>query len=165
MRALLVCVPVALGGMLAAHEVAYRGTETASHGYMGGAETFVCAVLAVGLVAAVRGPAGKAPAWIFGICPPLAFLLQESAERGFEPGFLVEPAVLAGLALQLPFALLAWGLARLLLRATESLGRLLRRGVRLRGAARLPRPTSRTAPRDALVLAGAGRGPPALSLS
>jgi hypothetical protein len=165
MRALLVCLPVALGGMLAAHEVAYRGTETSSHGYMGGAETIVCALLAVGLVAAVRGPAGKAPTWIFAICPPLAFLLQESAERGFEPGFLLEPAVLAGLALQLPFALLAWGLARLLLRAAESLGRLLRRGVRPRGAARLPHPARLWEPRAAFVLAGAGRGPPALSLS
>jgi hypothetical protein len=164
MRALLVCLPVALAGMLAAHEVAYRGTETSSHGYMGGAETLVCAVLAVGFVAAVCGPAGNAPRWIFAICPPLAFLLQESAERGFEPGFLAEPAVLAGLALQIPFALLAWGLARLLLRAAESLGSLLRQTQRPRGAVCPPRPVRAAAPRGAFLLPGAGRGPPELSL-
>ena len=166
MRALLVCLPAALGGMLAAHEVAYRGTETSSHGYMGLAGMLVCAVLALGLVAAVHGPGRTPAAWVFAICPPLAFLLQESAERGFDPGFLFEPAVLAGLALQLPFALLSWALARLLLRAAASLGQLLRRGGRVRDTTRpLPRAVPAATPRGAFVLAGAGRGPPSLSLS
>ena len=165
MRALPVCLPAAFGGMLAAHEVAYRGTETSSHGFMGALGMLVCALLAVGLVAAVRGPGGTAPAWLFAACPPLAFLLQESAERGFDPGFLFEPAVLAGLALQLPFALLSWALARLLLRAAASLGRLLRRGGRLRNTLRLPRPAPAATLYGTFVLAGAGRGPPSLSLS
>lgn len=165
MRALLVCLPVALGGMLTAHELAYRGTDTASHDYMGIAEMLVCAVLALGLVAAVRGPAGGTPAWLFAAAPPLAFLLLESAERAFDPAFLLEPAVLVGLVLQLPFALLAFGLARLLLSAAGALGRLLRRRSRVRGSVRLPRPTAHEEPGGVLVLAGAGRGPPSLSLS
>src|ERR671925_297371 len=108
-RALLVSVPVSLAGMLAAHEVAYRGTGSTTHGYMGLAEMLVCAVLALGLVAAVRGPAGRVPASLFAVCPPLAFLLLESAERSFDAAFLLEPAVLVGLVLQLPFAVLAFG--------------------------------------------------------
>ena len=163
MRALLVCVPVALGGMLAAHEVAYRGTGTASHGYMGVAELLVCAVLAVGLVAAVHGPAGRAPAPLFAASPPLAFLLLESAERGFDPAQLLEPSVVVGLALQLPFALVAFGLAKLLLRAAGSL-RLLPRRAPGRTPPRLPRPGRDPEPRGVFLLAGAGRGPPSLSL-
>jgi hypothetical protein len=164
-RALLVCLPVSLGGMLAGHELAYEGTVGTSHGYMSLAEMLVCAVLAVGFVAAVRAPAGRAPAWLFATCPPLAFLLLESAERAFDPAFLLEPAVLVGLVLQLPFAVLAFGLARLLLRAADALGRLLRRRPVVRQGVRLPTPAVRDEPVGLFALAGAGRGPPALSLS
>lgn len=149
--------------MLTAHELAYHGTETASHGYMGIAEMLVCAVLAVGLVAAVRGPAGHAPVWLFAAAPPLAFLLLESAERAFDPAFLLEPAVLVGLVLELPFALLAFGLARLLLRAAGALRRLLRRRPLARGGVRLPRLAASGEPIGVFALAGAGRGPPSLS--
>lgn len=164
MRALLVCLPVSLGGMLAAHELAYERTEATSHGYMGFAEMLVCAALALGLVAAVRGPAGRAPAWLFAACPPLAFLLLESAERAFDPAFLLEPAVLVGLVLQLPFAVLAFGLARLLLRAADSLGRLLRHRPLVGRGVRLPTPAVSGEPVGTFALVGAGRGPPALSL-
>ena len=164
MRALLVCLPVSLCGMLAGHELAYEGTVGTSHGYMGLAEMLVCAVLAVGLVAAVRGPAGQAPAWLFAACPPLAFLLLESAERAFDPTFLLEPAVVVGLVLQLPFAVLAFGLARLLLRAANVLGRLLRRRPVIRKDVRPRAPSVRAQPVGAFALVGAGRGPPALSL-
>jgi hypothetical protein len=162
-RALLVCLPVSLGGMLAGHELAYEGIEGTSHGYMSLAEMLVCAALAVGLVAAVRAPAGRAPAWLFAACPPLAFLLLESAERAFDPAFLLEPAVSVGLVLQVPFAVIAFGLARLLLRAADALGRRLRRHALPRAAARVPRPAGNLQPRGAFLLCGAGRGPPSLS--
>jgi hypothetical protein len=65
--------------------------------------------------------------------PPLAFTLQEHAERLAQPALVVaEPTFLVGLALQLPFAALAWLLARAILRAADVLGAFL--------AERPPRP-------------------------
>jgi hypothetical protein len=151
--------------MLAAHETAYRETGTGSHEYVGLAGMGLCALLAVGLVLVVRGGAARTPAPLFALCPPLAFLLQEHAERGFDPAFVLEPAVLVGLALQVPFAVLAYAVARLLVRAADAIGRLLRPPHPVRRASRVARPAEAPEPRAAFVLAGAQRGPPAVSLS
>lgn len=65
---------------------------------------------------------------LFASLAPLLFTVQELFERllhdgGLTAGTLVEPTLLVGLAMQLPFALAAYGLARLLLRASASLAR------------------------------------------
>jgi hypothetical protein len=72
--------------------------------------------------------------------PPLAFALQEHAERlrvGYASPWHVwqEPTFWRGLLLQLPFGLLAYGVARLLLRASRAVQVLV---GRRRGGA--PRP-------------------------
>jgi hypothetical protein len=63
--------------------------------------------------------------------PPLAFVFQEVLERSVHTGTLfwqaVEaPTFLPGLLLQLPFALAAYLVARLLLRVAERAGRAFR---------------------------------------
>ena len=133
----LVSLPVALAGCLAAHIVAYAlaaptgAAGHAAHGYLhelplvGGAALAV--VLAAALRHAVRGRAGTRPSpWLFAVLPPAAFALQEHLERLGAPVLLVvNPTFLLGLALQIPFGLLAWLLARAILRAAEALGSLL----------------------------------------
>ncbi len=64
--------------------------------------------------------------------PPIAFALQEHAERlrvGYGSPWHVwqEPTFWRGLLLQLPFGLLAYGLARLLLRASRAVQVLVAR--------------------------------------
>jgi hypothetical protein len=169
----LVSLPVALAGCLAAHLVAYAlATPSAhahdSHGYLdylplvGGAALAV--VLGAALRHAIRGGSAPRPSpWLFALLPPLAFTLQEHVERLAQPALVVaEPTFLLGLALQLPFAALAWLLARAILRAADALGALL---------APPPRPRPRTAPRQAppvlrlprlaLTTPVSQRGPPA----
>lgn len=169
----LVTLPVALAGCLAAHLVAYAlatpsAHAHASHGYLSHFPLLVGAALAVVVGAAlrhaVRGRSGTRPSpWLFAVLPPLAFALQEHVERLAHPALVVaEPTFLLGLALQLPFAALAWLLARAILRAADALGVLL---------APLPRPRRRTPLRLAepalqllhrfLTTAISQRGPPA----
>lgn len=67
----------------------------------------------------------------FAVLPPLVFVLQEHLERLFHDGQFpwaaaLEPTFSMGLALQLPFALLAYIVARALLAAGARLGRTLR---------------------------------------
>jgi len=90
---------------------------------------------------AARGRTARAlPAWAFALLPPLAFALQELLELSLHTGTFAWHAVLAptfapGLLLQLPFALLMYVVARVLLRAAERIGRALRRPApRLRAA-------------------------------
>jgi hypothetical protein len=63
----------------------------------------------------------------FAALPPLAFALQEHLESlihsGSISGVVIAPTFMIGLALQLPFALLAYGVARLLLGASGRVGR------------------------------------------
>ncbi len=106
----------------------------------------------------------------FAALPPLAFALQEHLERLFENGTVVgvvfEPTFLLGLLLQLPFAVMAYLLARLLLRAAGRVGSVLscRNGPRRRAAGSLGRPwfpLELSAPRVAALAGGhAERGPP-----
>jgi hypothetical protein len=171
----LVSLPIALAGCLAAHIAAYAlATPDAAashvHGYLaqlplvgGGA---LAVVLAGALWHALRERAGSRPSpLMFAALPPLAFALQEHVERLGNPALVVlEPTFLLGLALQLPFGLLAWLLARAILRAAEALAALLVRPPwpwqpsPLRVDAR-----GHVHPRPALATAGSERGPPAHS--
>lgn len=117
-------------GVLAGHAVGYELAgpgASAPHGYLGYAPLFlaICtAVVLAGFVARIirieRGlAAGPAPAWIFAALPPVAFLAQEYLERLVQEGHVdwataFQPAVLLGLYAQVPFALLAFLVARAL---------------------------------------------------
>ena len=110
------------------------------------------------------------PAWRLAALPALAFLVQEHVERLVVDDRLdwltvLEPAVLIGIALQLPCGLVAIWLVRTLLRAAEQLGYTL--AHRTARAARRPqlfrlRPLETSAPRlPVLASRQAGRAPPA----
>jgi hypothetical protein len=145
----LVALPALLAGTQLAHGLAYRLVfpETSlrvhvlaasGHGYLawlplvlGLAGALGAVGLAAAVVDAARGRAvGSLPPLAFAVVPPLAFVLQEVLELSLHSGAVgwhafAEPTFLPGLALQLPFALLAWAAARLLLRAAVRLGRAL----------------------------------------
>jgi len=140
-----------LVGVEAAHALAYRivfpeaslrGAVLAATGHayaawlplvlaLGGA------VAIVGMVAAVAdvvrgGNVRELGAGAFAALPPLAFALQELLELSLHTGHVAwhafaEPTFVPGLALQLPFALLAFVVARLLLRVAVKVGRILAR--------------------------------------
>jgi hypothetical protein len=113
------------------------------------------------------------PPWAFALLPLIAFCLQEFCERwlagaAFPWWMVLQPTFRIGLLLQLPFALLAFAVARLLLRAAERVASVL--------AGELPRRlfagesggwVARAVwpPRlDALASGFAGRGPPASAM-
>jgi hypothetical protein len=145
----LVAIPLMLAGFQAAHAFAYRLVypnpdvrarvlHATGHGYLHYAP-FVLglagALLLVSLLVAVtnsrRGRSLQAlPAWAFGLPLPLAYALQEHTERALHTGVLpwstmLGPMFLPGLALQFPFACVAYLAARLLLGAAERVGRAL----------------------------------------
>ena len=184
----LLSLPVAIAGCLAAHALAYliaipdphdRATllERTGHGYLAHLPVLGAAglslVFAATLSHAVCGRVGARPSpWLFALLPPLAFVLQEHLERVLAGGVLpletaLHPTFLIGLALQLPFALLAYALVAVVLRASEALVCLLVRPPRLRTRLAVALPPSFTAPRPAArAFATAQRGPPArLALS
>jgi hypothetical protein len=183
----LVAVPLLVAGSQAAHALTYRlvypGVSVrlhvlvvTGHGYLDRLPFVLGAALAIALVALLvtavdssRGrPARALPAWAFGVLAPLAFALQEIIEVSLHTGTfawhaVAAPTFLPGLALQLPFSLLAWLAARLLLRAAGRAGRALAAlppGRRL-PALVTPIPVGVTLPR-VRVLASclAKRGPP-----
>jgi hypothetical protein len=147
-------VPLALAGTEAAHAFAYalvypqariRGLALVAtgHGYLawlpvalGVAAGAAVLTLAAAAVDAARGrSADEAPPWAFALLPPAAFAVQEILELSLHTGTLGWRAVLAptfapGLLLQLPFALAAYLVARLLVRAARAIGcAFLRRPV------------------------------------
>jgi hypothetical protein len=180
----LAALPAMLAGTEAAHAVAYRlvfpqtGARVhvlalTGHDYLAWlplALGIAGAVALVGLAAAVLDAArGRRvrdlPVWAFGLLPPCAFALQELLELSLHTGTFAwqafaEPTFLPGLALQLPFALLAYVCARLLLRAAVRLGRLLGRPRLVPPAARLPRFCNRVAARMQPGCTASPRGPP-----
>jgi hypothetical protein len=140
-------LPLLLGGIEAAHALAYRLVYpqlharvllATGHAYLAwlplllgvsGALALV-ALVAAGIDAAHGRSPRDLPAWAFAVVPPVAFVLQEVLELSLHLGTFGWRAVLAptffpGLALQLPLALLAYVAARLLLRTAERLGRAL----------------------------------------
>jgi hypothetical protein len=151
----LVVIPTMLAGTEVAHALAYRIVypeasvrwrvlaET-GHGYLGWTPVFLgvgAAIVLAGLASSVfdavrREPPRPTPAWVFGLLPLAGFTLQEFLERwlvsGSLPWWMVEqPTFRVGLLLQLPFSLVAFLAASLLLRAARRVGSIL-------GAARSP---------------------------
>jgi hypothetical protein len=185
----LVTLPLAVAGTQIAHALAYRLVTSSQserahelsatgHGYL----VYLPLALAIGAVIVAFALAAEARqlvvtsddsglrtrAWHFAVVAPAVFSCQEHFERLLHDGVFPWDAVLAasfvtGLLLQLPFAFAAYALARLLLNAARSLGRLLAR-PRLRWvrAAATKRPTiAFAAPRfPALALGYGSRGPP-----
>ncbi|HEX7525276.1 MAG TPA: hypothetical protein VF327_03155, partial [Gaiellaceae bacterium] len=146
------------------------------HGYLDQLPLVLGVALAIALVAllvaaldASRGrPARALPAWAFAVLAPLAFGLQEVIELSLHTGTFAwhaaaAPTFLPGLGLQLPFSLLAWLAARLLLRAAGRAGRSFasRPPVGRPLALLTPAPTGATLPRARVVAYRlAKRGPP-----
>lgn len=122
------------------------------------------ALLLLGSIWLLRSAAFR-PAW-FLLLPPAALAIQELAERlGHGPE--AEPSLLATVLVQLPFALLAFLLARVVLTAVRRVVRFLAAGTRrsrprvvtsawLTAAASIP-------PLPALPGAHRGRAPPGLA--
>jgi hypothetical protein len=178
-----VAVPLALAGTEAAHTLAYalvypnarvRGIELAAtgHSYLGWLPIALgiaaaCAALTLAATAfdVARGRrARSAPPWVFALLAPSAFALQEILELSLHTGTfgwraLAAPTFVPGLLLQLPFALVAYVAARLLLRAARAVGELFVRATRPRlvrtfvSLLQVPFAGRRTAPQLA-------RGPP-----
>ena len=177
----LLALPVMAAGSLAAHSLSYvfvsaragegggEASERASTGSASYLVLFVGILAATAVVAVTarlllgrrrRGP-GVSPGWFF-VLPPLAFALQEFAERLLRAEAVpfqaaLEPRFLLGLVLQLPFG-------RMLLRVVERLVRALARGPtpRLRAPMRWSLREACDLPRiPALALGYPQRGPPA----
>lgn len=174
----LVSLPLVAAGSLAAHQLAYRITagdhadaalRASGHAYLahlpaGAMLGVVCLVLGLILAAVDRG-GRAAPAWVIGLLPLIGFACQEHLERLAEHGAFpwhaaAEPTFLLGLLLQLPFAAVAFLLARWLLRVVAA---IIGAG-RDRQARRAPR---LQAPATAIVVRATGlarrlapRGPP-----
>jgi hypothetical protein len=141
-----IAVPLAVASWLGAHCLGYAlvapGAEHgmgmhAEHGhawlgYTPALAVWGLALLAAGLVLCVgEGLRGREPArppvLLFGLLPPFGFAVQEHIERLISSGsvphdLVVEPTFLLGLALQLPFALVALLLTRALYAIGFSLG-------------------------------------------
>jgi hypothetical protein len=186
----LVAVPLVVSGSQVAHVLAYRMAYRdvpvrvrvlllSGHGYMelmplaiGVAAAVAVLSLAVAVADVAQGRAIRAlPAWAFAVLPMLGFALQEHLERllhtgSFPTNEILAPTFLPGLLLQLPFGLLAYLAARLLLRGAASLGRAVAAGRSLGRALGWPavaRPTAaydRHPRRSVLASACSERGPP-----
>jgi hypothetical protein len=140
-------LPLLIGGIEAAHALAYRLVYpqlharvllATGHAYLAwlplllgvsGALALV-ALVAAGIDAAHGRSPRDLPAWAFAVVPPVAFVLQEVLELSLHLGTfgwraVLAPTFLPGVVLQLPLALLAYLAARLLLRTAERLGRAL----------------------------------------
>ncbi len=186
----LLALPLMAAGSLAAHSLSYlfvsaraaEGTGEASERASRGGGSYL--VLFLGILAATavvamgarlllsrrRQRGNVVSPWLFFVLPPLAFALQEFAERllraeAFPFQAALEPRFLFGLLLQLPFGLLALLLARTLLRVVERLVRALARARRpgLAAAASWSLRQPFDLPRiPALALGYQQRGPPAL---
>src|SRR5688572_16010401 len=148
-RTWFLVAPILVAGLFVGHELGYRlaivdphereeALAGAGHGYFAyapylGALLAACAIVAVmsRIRGAYSGRSGGVPSWAFALLPPLCFVLLELVERmgghhGLEPAMIAAPEFLLGLALQLPFALAALVVARLLASAAEAIGRALR---------------------------------------
>jgi uncharacterized membrane protein YhaH (DUF805 family) len=135
----LVCLVLVAAGGLLAHLAVYQlipaGHAHRAHAVQGASHgSFVhlrfCLALCTALVLVgfagvvvdrVRGQsAPSAPIWLFALLPPVGFALQEHLERFLQTGtptfaLVLEAPFLLGLALQIPFALIAFVAARALL--------------------------------------------------
>jgi hypothetical protein len=132
-------LPLGASGCLAGHAIGYalvgaRAEDAHIHGYLGYAPEFLAICLAVIALSLARRLTGRLPgcpaAWPFALVPPLAFLAQELIERladGLPAHAVLEAPVYAGLAAQLPVAVIAYLAACALLRVTDAAARALGR--------------------------------------
>jgi hypothetical protein len=130
----LLTVPLMAVSLFAGHELAYAivGAPAVGHGYFTylpfiGAILLTLALTALVLhaVAAFRGDrAVPSPPLAFALLPAAAFVLQEHLERLLYSGAVPwwEPTFAVGLAVQLPFGLVALLLARLLQSLAQAVG-------------------------------------------
>jgi hypothetical protein len=147
----LIPVPLAVASWLGAHCLAYWLVAPDSggqmglhhdhgHAYLGYTPAIVVwglALLVAGLLLCVgqglRGwPPSRPPVRLFLVLPPLGFAVQEHLERligtgGIPSDLVLEPTFVAGMALQLPFALAALLVARALGTIGFGVGRILAR--------------------------------------
>lgn len=143
----LVTLPIALVGIEAAHafaNAAFGSPEEAgevfAHAESGAVLVPVLSALGLALVLLGLGFRVAGRWWLprrarslalpFACLPPVAFVLLELVEallhRGHVPAdLLLEPAVVAGLVLQAPFALTGYLIARLLLRVSDGVRALI----------------------------------------
>jgi hypothetical protein len=187
-------LPFAVASSLGAHCLAYwlvaPGAERqmgmhAEHGhawlgYTPALALWGMTLVVVGLVLCaaegLRGRrAARPPVRLFALLPPVAFAVQEHAERllgsgSLPPDLVLEPTFLVGLALQLPFALAALLVTRALYEIGVGLGRVLAtrlpvgRALRHGRPARVQLPDSPILLAPALLALGHGqRAPPATS--
>ncbi len=188
----LLLVPLALLGSEAAHSVDYWLVERdpgqraalladTGHGYLDVLPAAIATCWAVVLLAllgwALEGGRGRRapvlPFAPFALLPPIAFAGRELIERAshgeLQLSAVLEPVFLVGLAVQIPFAVVAFLAGRALLHAASALGAKLSRN-RERGplaprkvpSAGLELSLPRLSP---LAFAQAVRGPPAVSRS
>lgn len=134
-----------VGGWAAAHGLAYRiGVpesderrhllEATGHEYLDPALLVSVSVTLVvlGLGGCVlRGRVAAPAPSLFALLPPFAFVVQEHLERLLHTGefpidAVLEPTFALGILLQVPFAVLAWILARALLAVACTVGDILR---------------------------------------
>ena len=152
----LISLPVAIGGSLLAHQVSYalqasdglaraRLLAETGHGYLARVPLLAGALIAVALGGLIReavirwkGTGRTGRIWPIALIPPLAFFAQEHLERLMHDGsfpwhLMLQPAFLRGLALQVPFALLALGLATVIAgtarRVVDAIRDVVRRAV------------------------------------
>jgi hypothetical protein len=188
----LLSFPLMVVGSEVAHALAFQWVYpqarlrlsallASGHGYMGSSAylpMLLGLVFATELVGAAWVFAGSVrrrrhqpvPASAFALLPVLSFTLQEFVERWLSgsptPWLIVlAPTFGAGLLLQLPFALIAYLVARLLLRVVERAARILPvagwRPVMAGVSLRRPVPGPRSPRRRDLSGGHSGRGPPA----
>lgn len=160
----LVSIPFMAAGCLAAHALAYHlvSNPRERHGYLAFAPLFLGVLGGLAIVGAFRRGRTHSPV-LFALLPPLAFTVQEHAER--LQLVATEPAFLVGLALQLPFALAALVAARAFTGLAELVAEVLTARPRVRRAPVLPAPAvALDAPR-ALLVSGprSSRAPPAVA--
>jgi hypothetical protein len=189
----LLSLPLMVVGTQVAHVVAYqlvypnvhvRLSEllASGHGYMVGTHGYLPMLLgiavaldfvAVGWVFAGsvrRSLQRPVPAWAFAAMPLIAYTVQEFVERWLAgsslPWWMVlQPTFRVGLALQLPFALIAFVLARLLLRTADRTAAAVRPSAP-RPRIRVPLPSAWVVPSRIslpcveIAVGHPGRGPP-----
>ena len=171
----LISIPVAVAGSLLAHQVSYalqasdgaaraRLLAATGHGYLTRIPLLAGVLVAVALGGLIReaairwkGTGRTGPIWPIALIPPLAFLVQEHLERLLHDGtfpwhLAAQPAFLRGLALQIPFALLALGLATVIAGTVRRVVDAIREPVR------------RAAPRGRLLRSRATAGQRALRI-
>lgn len=187
----LVAVPLMLTGSQVAHMLAYRivypqasirlhALVETGHGYMGSLPLVLgaaCAIvllsLAVGVWDAGRGRTVRPlPPWAFAVLPVVGYAIQEYLERWLDWGFFpwyagTQPSFVVGIALQVPFGVLAYLAVRFLLRGAKRLGLRLARvsppRLRLAPPALLVPVSQPLPPHSSLLSRSLGRrGPPLL---